>query len=62
MRTYEYRCEECQHEFTVKKEINDDTLPSCPVCESKRTKKIIRAVPVTFKGNGFYSTDSRKGS
>jgi len=38
MPTYEYRCEECSHIFTVKMSIAEHELGSigCPACKGKK--------------------------
>ena len=33
----------------------------CPKCQGK-ARRILHSVPIIFKGSGFYTTDSRKGS
>ena len=61
MPTYVYKCKACEyveeHEFPIGKA--PETLGTCPECESW-VKKVILPAAVSFKGGGFYSTDSRK--
>ena len=60
MRIYDYRCKDCENEFSISKELDDNTLPTCPSCQSPNTQKIIKSAPiVVFKGSGFYSNDSK---
>ncbi len=58
MPTYEYRCKDCDHEFEVVQAFSDDALTECPEC-SGTLKKVFGNVGITFKGSGFYKTDSR---
>ncbi len=58
MPTYSYKCTKCAHEFDVQQSITDDAIASCPECEGK-VQKVFGKVGVTFKGTGFYRTDSK---
>ena len=59
MPTYEYRCKNCGHEFDVVQSFSDDSLTECPACHEAALKKVFGNVGITFKGSGFYKTDSR---
>ncbi|WP_402374384.1 FmdB family zinc ribbon protein [Isoptericola rhizosphaerae] len=61
MPTYAYRCADCGHAFDIHQAFTDDSLTVCPEC-SGRLRKQYGSVGVTFKGSGFYRTDSRNGS
>jgi len=61
MPTYDYRCKECGHEFEIHQSFSDDALTVCPVCQGS-LRKVFSAVGISFKGSGFYKTDSRGGS
>lgn len=61
MPTYAYTCTACGHSFDIHQSFADDALTMCPEC-SGRLRKIFSTVGVTFKGSGFYRTDSRSGS
>lgn len=61
MPTYAYTCTACGHSFDVQQSFSDDALTVCPECDG-RLRKIFSTVGVTFKGSGFYRTDSRSGS
>lgn len=61
MPTYAYVCTECGHAFEASQAITDDALTDCPSCGGLLRKKF-HPVGVTFKGSGFYRTDSREGS
>ena len=59
MPTYQYACTACDHAFEQFQSFTEDSLTTCPQCES-RLRKVFNAVGVVFKGSGFYRTDSRK--
>ena len=61
MPTYEYRCKECGEHLEVVQSFADDPLTECPACEGL-LKKVFNSVGISFKGSGFYKTDSRIGS
>jgi putative FmdB family regulatory protein len=61
MPTYDYRCRDCGHEFEIQQSFSDDALTECPQC-SGSLRKVFGNVGISFKGSGFYKTDSRNGS
>lgn len=61
MPTYEYRCKDCGHEIEIVQSFSDDALEICPECEGS-LKKVYGNVGISFKGSGFYKTDSRGSS
>jgi putative FmdB family regulatory protein len=61
MPTYEYRCTECGDHLEVVQSFADDPLTVCPRCEG-RLRKVFNSPGISFKGSGFYKTDSRAGS
>lgn len=61
MPTYAYACKDCGHTFDVVQSFTDDALTVCPECQGTLRKKF-GAVGVSFKGSGFYRTDSRSSS
>ncbi|MDY6055814.1 FmdB family zinc ribbon protein [Micrococcus sp.] len=61
MPTYAYRCRDCGHAFDAVQSITEDALTECPVCGGT-LRKHYGSVGVTFKGSGFYRTDSRGGT
>ncbi len=61
MPTYAYRCADCGHAFDIHQAFTDDALTACPECTG-RLRKVFGSVGVTFKGSGFYRTDSRSKS
>ena len=58
MPTYAYACKNCDHAFDIVQSFSDDSLTQCPEC-SGRLRKKFGNVGVTFRGSGFYRTDSR---
>lgn len=61
MPTYAYRCKDCGHAFDVVQAFTDDALTECPACGGVLHKQY-GSVGVSFKGSGFYRTDSRSGT
>ena len=61
MPTYQYRCKECDHELEVVQSFTDEPLTECPSCGGP-LRKVYGNVGISFKGSGFYKTDSRNGS
>ena len=59
MPKYDFRCDECNHEFealTTPQKINE---VKCLECGSDKTQKLLSAPAIILKGQGFYKTDSR---
>jgi putative FmdB family regulatory protein len=59
--TYEYRCKTCGQHLEIVQAFTDDPLTECPTC-SGELRKVFGAVGISFKGSGFYKTDSRSSS
>ena len=65
MPIYEYLCEKCQHEFEKEQRISDPPVKTCPVCRSRKVKKLISRTSFVLKGGGWYSdlySSARAGS
>ncbi|MBI4302576.1 MAG: hypothetical protein HY664_08215 [Chloroflexi bacterium] len=60
MPIYEYECSRCHLKFERRQRFDEEPIDICPECQGK-ARRIINSVPVLFKGNGFYTTDNRKG-
>ena len=58
MPTYEYACRECGEHLEVVQKFTDDPLTECPACQG-RLRKVFGNIGISFKGSGFYKTDSR---
>ena len=39
---------------------SDDPITVCPKCGEEQVRKVYSAVPIEFKGSGFYRTDKSK--
>lgn len=61
MPTYAYVCKQCGHSFDAVQSFTDPTLTTCEVCGGVLHKHY-GSIGVTFKGSGFYRTDSRRKS
>jgi len=61
MPTYEYECSLCHHHFDKRQGFNDEPIASCPQCQGL-SQRVFHAVPIVFKGSGFYCTDYGHGN
>ena len=61
MPTYEYRCKDCGNHLEVVQSFTDEALTECPSCQGT-LRKVFGSIGITFKGSGFYKTDSRSSS
>lgn len=57
MPIYEYRCDQCGHEFEEMRRITDESLPPCHKCQSGNTHRLISRSAFHLKGTGWYVTD-----
>jgi putative FmdB family regulatory protein len=58
MPTYEYACKSCGEHLEVVQSFKDDALTTCPACGGP-VRKVFGSIGISFKGSGFYRTDSR---
>ena len=56
MPRYDYRCTNCEHDFELVQSFSEAGSGVCPVC-SGVGRRLFHAVPVIYKGSGFYTTD-----
>ena len=56
MPRYDYRCVDCNHSFELVQSFKEAGSGSCPEC-SGAGRRVFHAVPVIYKGSGFYTTD-----
>lgn len=56
MPRYDYECLSCSHVFELKQSFSDEPVADCPEC-GNRSRRKFHAVPVIYKGSGFYTTD-----
>lgn len=59
MPRYDYECQTCRHVFEVKQSFSSEPVAACPECKNG-AQRMIRAVPIVFKGSGFYVNDYGK--
>ncbi|MFT4592477.1 MAG: putative FmdB family regulatory protein [Phycisphaerales bacterium] len=60
MPTYDYQCQNCNHEFELFQQMSDPVKKKCPECATLKLKRLIGAGSgIMFKGSGFYETDYR---
>jgi len=59
MPTYEYKCENCDHQFEELQSINADALTKCPECDGTVKRIISGGAGFVFKGSGYYITENR---
>ena len=56
MPRYDYKCVDCQDEFELTQSFAEAGSGMCPSC-SGIGRRVFHAVPVIYKGSGFYTTD-----
>ena len=56
MPRYDYRCTGCGNEFELRQTFSEAGRGTCPLC-SGAGQRVFHAVPVIYKGSGFYTTD-----
>jgi putative FmdB family regulatory protein len=59
MPTYQYRCQDCGHEFEEFQSMTEDAISVCPQCQGKTRRLISGGAGLLFRGSGFYITDYR---
>ena len=61
MPAYDYKCNSCGHRFEERQSFYADPVATCPECQSESSRQFV-AVPIVFKGSGFYVNDYGKSS
>ncbi len=56
MPRYDYQCLSCEREFELTQSFSEAGSGVCPIC-SGEGRRVFHAVPVIYKGSGFYTTD-----
>ncbi len=59
MPLYDYQCDSCGHIFELRQSFSAATEGPCPRCEGNSRRRF-HAVPIIYKGSGFYTTDYKK--
>jgi len=62
MPTYQYACPDCGLEFEKVQKFTDDPVKKCPNCSKRRVYRVVSKVAVSFKGSGWYITDSKSNN
>ena len=57
MPIYEYKCEQCDHQFEILQKISDKPASTCPACNADSLRKLMSAAAFKLKGTGWYETD-----
>ena len=61
MPTYDYKCNQCGHDFELFQSMSEDHIKKCPECGGKVRRLVSGGSGLIFKGSGFYLTDYVKG-
>ena len=61
MPLYDYECVSCGHVFELRQSFDADPQGICPHCAGLSKRKF-HAVPIIYKGSGFYTTDYKRTS
>ncbi len=56
MPRYDYQCTSCDQQFELVQSFKEAGSGTCPEC-SGEGRRVFHAVPVIYKGSGFYTTD-----
>ncbi len=56
MPRYDYQCTSCDRQFELVQSFKEAGSGTCPEC-SGEGRRVFHAVPVIYKGSGFYTTD-----
>ncbi len=56
MPRYDYQCTSCGQEFELRQSFKEAGSGTCPTCAGEG-RRVFHAVPVIYKGSGFYTTD-----
>ena len=56
MPRYDYECSGCGHVFELRQSFESEPYGDCPKCGAASRRKF-HAVPIIYKGSGFYTTD-----
>ncbi len=56
MPRYDYKCAVCAAEFELVQKFSEAGQGDCPSCGGPG-QRVFHAVPVIYKGSGFYTTD-----
>ena len=60
MPTYNYKCHDCEYQFSKFQKMSDDPVKDCSQCGGEVRRIISGGSGLIFKGTGFYLTDYGK--
>ncbi len=61
MPIYTYQCDSCATRFELRQGWDAEAVAPCPACQTQ-SRRLLVVPSVIFKGQGWYSTDSRRSS
>ncbi len=61
MPRYDYRCQNCRHQFETRHSMNDDP-PPCPECDSGDLQRLITSAPIVARGMLTHAGDGFRAS
>ncbi|HBT47504.1 MAG TPA: zinc ribbon domain-containing protein [Peptococcaceae bacterium] len=62
MPTYEFRCQDCGHRFTVQLSWRDKDKASCPSCGGRQLQQLFTGITILAGGGGDGSCAAPAGS
>ena len=57
MPRYDYQCTSCDNQFELVQSFKEAGSGSPALCVPAKDRRVFHAVPVIYKGSGFYTTD-----
>ena len=60
MPIYEYRCNNCGHQFEKLESLSAEPIQKCPECGKQHAERQISASGFHLKGEGWYVNDYKK--
>ena len=59
MPRYDYECQTCHRAFELSQSFDSEPVAMCPHCQNG-ARRVLHAVPIVFKGSGWYVNDHGK--
>lgn len=57
MPIYEYKCNNCGHEYELIQKMSDSPVTECEACHKDTAVRLVSAAGFQLKGTGWYETD-----
>ncbi len=57
MPIYEYKCNDCGHEYELIQKMSDAPVTECEKCHKNSAQRLVSAPGFQLKGTGWYETD-----